>query len=272
MKSSNDMEYLLAYIPVLHQGYFQYLTQVTAPRTLFLIPPEMAQEYTPVHKEIRALTTEQIRTAIESWRVTEAIRIVTTEMLTKLNASRESFHIPDELVTREICKKYLPDCPTTVSSIFLRWDSASATEQHIPNPDKYSARAEHEGLKSSDWWRQVGALAVRAGTVIAQAHNTHLPTEQQPYIEGDARAHFHKGDHIELTTAIHAEAKLIAEAAGAGLTLAGCDLYVTDFPCPPCAKLIASAGIRRLFYQKGYSMLDGERVLKSVGIELIKVD
>lgn len=266
------MEYLLAYIPVLHQGYFQYLTQGAAPRTLFLIPPEMAQEFTPTHKEIRALTTEHIQAAIESWHVTEGITVVTSAMLSELNTSRESFHIPNELVTRELCKKYLPDCPTTVSSIFLRWDSASATEQHAPTPDKYSALAEHEGLKSSDWWRQVGAVAVRTDSIIAQAHNAHLPTEQQPYIEGDARAHFHKGDHIELTTAVHAEAKLIAEAAGAGLTLAGCDLYVTDFPCPPCAKLIACAGIRRLFYRKGYSMLDGERVLRSVGIELIKVD
>ena len=180
-----------------------------------------------------------------------------------------------------MAQKYLPDCTIEKSSIFLRWDKKSAAAEVTPNPDqtisssevdkKFMGLASLEGNKSSDWWRQVGAVAVRENTIVAQTHNTHLPSEQQPYAEGDARSHFHKGDHIDLTTAIHAEAKLIAEAAAAGTNLSGADLYVTDFPCPPCAKLIAHAGITRVFYQKGYAMLDGERVLKQAGVELILV-
>ena len=38
-----------------------------------------------------------------------------------------------------------------------------------------------------------------------------------------------------------------------------------------CAKLIAHAGLTRVFYQKGYAMLDGERVLKQAGVEIIRV-
>src|SRR5690606_19819827 len=133
--------------------------------------------------------------------------------------------------------------------IFLRWDKKSATDKKQPTADAttttqetarhFMQTATEEGNKSSDWWRQVGAVAVRDGKTLGQTHNIHLPSEQQPYAEGDARAHFHTGDHIELTTAIHAEARLIAEAAATGTSLAGADMFVTDFPCPVCAKSIA---------------------------------
>ena len=48
-------------------------------------------------------------------------------------------------------------------------------------------------------------------------------------------------------------------------------MIVTDFPCPPCAKLVAYSGIKKLFYLKGYAMLDGERILKDAGVEIIKI-
>ncbi len=265
------MAVAVLYIPVLHQGYTAFLNQLSSPREVYLLPPDLAQEFTPVHKEIRALSMDQIQAALESWHIVDSITTATVENLKALNTAQVPVHIPNELVSKEICARSLPDCPVTVSSIFLRWDSALALEQKTLHPDAFFSQAQLEGSLSSDWWRQVGAVAVSNGEIVGRAHNTHLPTEQQPYVEGDPRGHFHKGDHIELTTAIHAEAKLIGHAAAIGQALAGCDLYVTDFPCPPCAKLVAEAQVRRLFYQKGYAMLDGERILKSAGVELIQV-
>lgn len=272
---------IVAYIPVLHQGYYQLFSQNPTANTLYILPSTIAQEFTPVHKELRALAEEHIKQAVVSWGIFAEVTIATPEVLNQLNARQATVIIPDEVVTTEVAQKYLNSCTIEKSSIFLRWDKKSAAAELLPNPDqiissaevdkKFMGLASLEGNKSSDWWRQVGTVAVRENTILAQTHNTHLPSEQQPYAEGDARAHFHKGDHIELTTAIHAEAKLIAEAAAQGLSLAEADLYVTDFPCPPCAKLIAHAGIKRLFYQKGYAMLDGERVLKQAGVELIRV-
>jgi dCMP deaminase len=49
-------------------------------------------------------------------------------------------------------------------------------------------------------------------------------------------------------------------------------MYVTDFPCPPCAKLIAGAGIAKLYFRSGYAVLDGQEVLEAAGVELLKVD
>ncbi|MDA1080036.1 MAG: deaminase [bacterium] len=262
---------VLAYIPVLHQGYLRFFDEFPAATTLLLLPSELANEFTPTHKEIRALPEDKIVSAIQSWNIFETVTILDADDVAELKANRTPLAIPDELVTTKYVAKYLPDNPVKTSSIFLRWDKAKILERTKPHPDKVMELARIEGLKSSDWWRQVGAVALRDGKVIAQTHNTHLPDEQQPYAEGDARAHFHKGEEIELTTAIHAEAKLIGEAAKVGISLAGCELYVTDFPCPTCAKLVAAAGFAKLYYQHGYTLLDGERVLRSAGVKLAQL-
>jgi dCMP deaminase len=71
---------------------------------------------------------------------------------------------------------------------------------------------------------------------------------------------------------LHAEASIIAAAARDGVSLRGADLYVTTFPCPSCARLIAQAGFARCFFAGPYSVLDGEEVLRAAGIELLWVD
>ena len=48
-------------------------------------------------------------------------------------------------------------------------------------------------------------------------------------------------------------------------------MYVTDFPCPPCAKLIAGAGVAKLYYRDGYAVLDGQDVLDVAGVEIVQV-
>ena len=68
-----------------------------------------------------------------------------------------------------------------------------------------------------------------------------------------------------------AEAQLVAAAAKQGISLEGASMYVTTFPCPPCAKLVAYSGIKKLYYADGYGVLDGERVLKSQGVEIVFV-
>lgn len=271
---------VLAYIPALHQGYYQLFLHAAKPRKLVLIPPSLARQFAPVHKDLHALDVNLIKQAIVSWQVFDEVLIADEQLLVELNAASTPLLIPDEVVSHELAAQFLSNCPVSVNSIFLRWDRKNATTAYQPashpiTEDAFAQKmlkiAESEGQKSADWWRQVGAVIVSGSEVLAQTHNTHLPSEQQPNIEGDGRAQFHKGEHIEATTAIHAEAKLIAEAAAAGTSLAGCDLYLTDFPCPPCAKLIAHAGIKRLYYRDSYAVFDGERVLTTAGVEIFQV-
>lgn len=277
---SSSQSVILAYIPALHQGYVQLLESVPAPRRVLLVPAELAQKYGPAHKDLHGLPVEKIKQALESWQLCDAVEVADEALLQNLAAEKTPIVIPDEVITTDLAAEYLPENQVTKSSIFLRWDRKNATTPHEPEhheitDDEFAqlmiSVAHEEGQKSADWWRQVGAVAVKDKTIIAKVHNTHLPSEQQPNIEGDGRAQFHKGEHIEATTAIHAEAKLIAEAAASGTSLEGCELYLTDFPCPPCAKLVAHAGIKKIYYRDGYAVFDGERVLQSAGVEIVKV-
>jgi dCMP deaminase len=189
--------------------------------------------------------------------------------------------MPNEVVSQAVAQQYLPTHQIQFDSVFLRWDGEKAVASQpvmaAQQLDKAGTQqffmqlARTEAEKSADWWRQVGVAVIKDGQVILTAYNHHLPSEQQPYIDGDPRADFHKGDHIELSTAIHAEAAAIAEAARQGLSLADTTMYVTTFPCPNCAKLIAQSGVKELVFADGYSMLDGEQVLKTAGVTITQL-
>ncbi len=128
-----------------------------------------------------------------------------------------------------------------------------------------------ESEKAVDWWRQVGAALVKNGKVLYVTHNEHKPEKEMPNILGDTRALFKRGVNIEYVTSAHAEVVAIAEAAKRGIATEGAELYVTDFPCPYCARLVASAGIKKLYFMKGYAVLKGDEYLKEAGVELIHV-
>lgn len=51
---------------------------------------------------------------------------------------------------------------------------------------------------------------------------------------------------------VHAEANAIIQAAKNGVRIDGATLYTTAFPCWPCFKLIANAGIQRVVYGESY--------------------
>ena len=70
---------------------------------------------------------------------------------------------------------------------------------------------------------------------------------------------------------IHAEAHALVLAAKAGIKAEGADMFVSIFPCANCARLISQSGVKRVYYGGGYSMLEGEKVLKDAGIEIILV-
>jgi dCMP deaminase len=57
--------------------------------------------------------------------------------------------------------------------------------------------------------------------------------------------------------AVHAEANAIAQAAKHGISTDGGSIYVTLEPCLSCLKLIIAAGIKEVFYEKGFNKRNG---------------
>jgi dCMP deaminase len=271
---------LAGYFPVIHAGYVALVRRESFDAVMVL-SDDLVGRFDWKRKDIRAVTSAEAVALLRA--LLPSSTAVEEGGLRELRDAAMSGRLvmPDDEVTRAVCADAGISEEVEPVSAFLRWDSSklakkrtvsvpTVTRTDIPSALAWD-EAWSEAAKSSDWWRQVGAVAVSGGQVLALAHNRHVPHELMPYAFGDPRMFAKRGVAIEISTALHAEAAVVAEAAKRGLALDGADLYVTTFPCPPCAKLIAASGFRRLYFQDGYGMLDAETVLRSAGVELFQV-
>lgn len=262
------MRTLVAYVPVLHEGYRRFFEKYKGQKELYIFGPEITKEFNWLRKDIRALDPHVMQQAIEALGIFKKVSILDTKNFKQIKGV---VVMPDEDISRTLAKRYFKNAK--FDPIFLRWDKTNSVleKKIIPHRNVLMRRLFKEAAESSDMWRRVGAAILKGKKIILLAHNRHLPSDQSHYVHGDPRNNFHKGDHIEISTAFHAEASLIAEAAKRGVKLSGLDMYVSTFPCPPCAKLIAHSGIKTLYYAEGYSVLDGEEILKGAGVRLVFV-
>ncbi len=277
------MKQVLLYLPVIHAGYEAFLRKHSDAVGILLLGPGFTADYPSLAKDIRALPAARAAGYLRLISGDASIRVVEPAELAGA-VTGDPLVLPDEEVMRDIADRYGLGTGRRLvfDRTFLRWDRDWATARAPVSfdgeitaaelPRELLGRAQALAGRSSDWWRQVGAVAARAGQVLGCAWNHHRPTEYAPYLNGDPRDAFERGVRADLSTAIHAEASLIATAARDGTSLAGADLYTTTFPCPACARLIAEAGFARCFFAGQYSVLDGEETLRARGISLIWVD
>jgi dCMP deaminase len=272
------LKQVMLYLPVIHAGYERFLDGHRDAAEVLLLGRSFAEYFPVMRKEIRALAPERAAAYLRS--AGFPARVVEREDLPGA-ITADTLVVPDEEIMRDLVAKH--DLKAVFERTFLRWDRSWSTATDRPagfdgtvTADEFSRAlaqcAVSEGRHSSDWWRQVGAVAVRDGEVIDSAYNEHKPTEYSPYVNGDPRNDFSRGLRADLSTALHAEAAIVARAARAGRTLAGADIYVSTFPCPACARLIAEAGFKRCYFIGQYAVLDGDEILRRAGVELIWVD
>jgi dCMP deaminase len=274
-------EVVLAYVPVLHEGYRRFFDRHARDRALYLIGPELYADYRPLAKDVRALPAADAAAAIAGWEIASSVAVLDSAGAEALAAEGPSLVLPAEDVSYQVVERHFPRAAVRYDPVFLRWDKSKTVQMLDPQPVASVAEdalvaeledaAQGAAARSIDWWRQVGAALRFADGTLEVAANVHHPHELAPYAAGDPRSNFTQGVELELSTATHAEAALIAQAARDGRTTAGATIYVTDFPCPPCAKLIANAGIAKLYYRGGYAVLDGRDVLEAAGVEIVAV-
>jgi len=269
---------LIIYIPVLHRGYVDFLSSNRERiADIYILGDDLLEECSGVKPDIASLDVPTMRNLLA------AIGFSNVGFLSKSNIGeikgKALILIQDE-VSRNLHEKYLKDQQVEWASVFLRWDKDSVISESVPldievSKDPFDAKmlreAYGEAKKSSDWWRQVGAVAVKRGKVFARSYNQGVPSDHTPYQVGAVRDFLKPGERPELTNYIHAEQKIIAEAAKSGVGLRRSSLYVTHFPCPVCAKLVAHSGIERLYFGEGSSALDGRQVLESAGVRILRV-
>jgi len=268
---------LIAFVPVLHKGYVELFKKY--PGQLGILGTDVIADFTSLTRDLRIVDPAEMRKAIFSLELFDEVFVMNKTSLETLDG--QSLIMPDEDVSHALHAQYFPNAEVIFEPVFLRWDKQISIAEHIVAPDRIVSTEElhkhfihlatDESAKSADWWRQVGAVIVRDGIVVAKAHNRHLPTDYHLAAHSDPRSNFDAGTNLDICTAIHAEASAIAQAARDGIALQGSSLYSTVFPCPNCARLICEAGISKVYYEKGYSRVDAEQIFKAFNIEIVLV-
>lgn len=102
--------------------------------------------------------------------------------------------------------------------------------------------------------RQVAAVIVKEQRIISTGYNGTPSGIRNCYEGGCPRCASAVGSGKNLGDCIcsHAEENAIIQAAHYGVGLRGAMLYCTDSPCLLCAKMIISAGIKRVIYENEY--------------------
>jgi dCMP deaminase len=124
---------------------------------------------------------------------------------------------------------------------------------------------------------QVGAVLTKDTRIISIGYNgppagTHNCDEEWP-LTGCPRDS--KGS---CSLALHAEENAILYAVKNGANLVGATLYTTLSPCLPCSRLIFSAGIKKVFFDKSYAEYkginsdEGVDFLNRFGVPAVKFD
>ena len=269
---------LVIHIPVIHKGYLDFLnTNREGISALYLIDEKFLGELTEFKPDIASLDSQTVKGLLTSMGF-DRIHTLSKENLQNIK-DKKLILIQDE-ASRNLQAKYLKKANVKWASVFLRWDKSLILSENPLNEVNSSkdpfdtsmmAEAFREAQKSGDWWRQVGAVLVKDDAILARAYNRGVPTDHAPYQVGMVRDFFKAGEKQELSNTIHAEQKIIAEAAKGGIRVQGTSFYITHFPCAVCAKMISFSGACNLYFHEGASTLDGKKVLESAGVKIFYV-
>lgn len=272
---------IAGYIPVIHKGYLKFFEKFPDAKTIYVFDDDLIKLSGYLYKDIRALSPKLATNIIKDLKLFSEVKLLNQKTIKDL--ANELIIMPDDDIAHLVAEKYLSNKKIKYYPIFLRWDRRKLDDINSPiQPDrtsndradlKFMRTAQQEATKSSDIWRRVGATLVdKTGKLVSSSCNRSLPTQHSPWIDGDIRLNAKRGVELDAYNTIHAEAYLVAEAARSGHSLAGAKMYVTDFPCPQCAKLIAEAGIEKLYYREGYAVANGVEALKAAKVEIIEVN
>lgn len=270
---------LLLYVPVIHRGYLDLFSRHKNEKDLYVIGESLISEFPQLERELRRVNPAEMVKAIEGLGVFGNVEVIEKSGFEKLAGKK--IVSAEEVEMRELLEKYLPKNKVIYDSTFLRWDAKKIQRLDTVVPDLKVDRtkltrglmkmAGQQAKKSSDWFRQVGAVLWRDGKILATGYNQRQPTPREPYAVDDPRNHIEPSNDTHLRQVIHAEQVILVRAARDGFSVKGASLYVTTFPCPDCAALIAASGISECYFQDGYSQLGGAELLKGAGVKIIQV-
>ncbi|KRL66017.1 ComE operon protein 2 [Lentilactobacillus parakefiri DSM 10551] len=112
----------------------------------------------------------------------------------------------------------------------------------------------------------VGAVIVRDKRIIAGGYNGSVAGDDHCI---DVGCYLEDGHCVRT---IHAEMNAILQCAKFGESTDDAEIYVTDFPCLQCTKMLLQAGITKINYLRNYHNNDyAQKLINLKSIELNKI-
>jgi dCMP deaminase len=133
-------------------------------------------------------------------------------------------------------------------------------EKQIRYDKAYLRMAEEWSKLSHCKRKQVGALIVKNGIIIADGYNGTPSGFDNCCEDSNGETHWY---------VLHAEANAILKLARSNNSGNGSTLYITLSPCKDCSKLILQAGIQRVVFLRGYKDQSGVDFLRKSGLEVV---
>lgn len=269
---------LIINVPVIHSGFLNFIKKNQKNISdIYLVESKMVEKVLKGQEDIASIDSQTAKKLLSVFGF-KKVQVLSQKNLKEIR-NKKILLINDQF-SRELAKLYFVEKNIKWKSVFLRWDAESVLsnrslkEKKSTNikDKKWMKEAYKEAHKSGCWWRNVGAVIVKNGSIIFRAYNEALPSDYAPYQVGNIRDYVKAGVKQELSSTIHSEQKIIADAARKGISLEGASLYVTHFPCPVCVKIIIFSGIKHCFFSEGTANLSGEKMLKLFGIKLLAVN
>lgn len=265
---------------IIHKGYLDLFLNKYQAADIYILSNNLANNLYELDLDQRKINPNIIKNLFSGLK--RQIYILDEDNLSKI-INEDKIVLVEDTVISAFKKKYLAEHKNIITEhgfFYYSDDQVLKTntkkkknKTKLDNADiDFMKKAQELTKKSNCFWRQVASLIVKDNKIIYSGFNEMMPNQDECYKIGCIRDAVKPGTKTELCSAVHSEAKCIAEAAKDGKSLKGSSIYVTTFPCPNCAKLIALSGIKKCFYNQGWANFDGERVLKGAGIELIKID
>jgi len=121
--------------------------------------------------------------------------------------------------------------------------------------------------------RQVGAVIVRDRQILTTGYNGAPRGMKHAAEVGCLREQrgVPSGQRAEICRGLHAEQNAIIQAAYQGIGIRDSVLYCTNAPCTICIKMIANAGIKRVYYLEPYQDELSTSIAAEAGIELVQL-
>ena len=124
-----------------------------------------------------------------------------------------------------------------------------------PDNDAYFMNmAKLSATRSTCLRRSVGAVIVKEKRILTTGYNGAPRGIKHCEETGCVRLenHIESGTRHELCRGVHAEQNAVIQAAYFGVSVKDASIYITNFPCVLCAKILINAGIKEVIYLDDY--------------------